>query len=90
MAGFSTQVSVLPTAAGISRRLAMCGKGNVFVADDNHGAVPVGDRGQIAVTVAWTSPSSLIVSYPDGARVFQWDSSAFGIKIEYGATRRGF
>ncbi len=88
MGNFSTQISILPTMAGISRRLAWCGSGNAFVADDDRGAVPLGDKGQIAVTVVWTSPSSLVIRYPSGADVYHCESSTFGIRIECNATGR--
>lgn len=88
MANFSTQVSILPTMAGISRRLAWCGSGNSFVGDDDHGVVPLGDKGQIAVTVVWTSASSLIIRFPSGANVYHCESSSYGIKIECRATGR--
>ncbi len=80
--GFSTQFSVLPTAAYISRWMSLCATGTVFVADDNHGAVPAGALGQIAVSVTWTSPRSLAIKYPGAARFFKRDLNAYGINIE--------
>ncbi len=77
MSGFSTQVSVPPTAAYISRWLSLCATGTVFVADDNHGAVAAGAFGQIAVSVTWTSPRSLAIKYPGAARVFKRDLNAY-------------
>ena len=86
MGSFSTQVSILPTMAHISRRLAWCGSGSTFIADDDRGAVPSGDKGEIAVTIVWTSPGSLVIKYPSGARVYHCASGNYGIRIECSAT----
>jgi hypothetical protein len=38
---YSTQLSVVPAGGRVSREIALCRPGNVFIADGNHGAVAV-------------------------------------------------
>jgi hypothetical protein len=65
----STQVSVLPAGRDAS------GRGNVFVADDDHGrASPAGPGGGPRVTVRWIDRRTLEVRYDGRARVFTRDA----------------
>lgn len=67
--GFSTQVSVLPSATKLPNEA-----GNIFVADGN-----------FKIRLEWEANDKLLVRYPVGARVrFKKDSEA-GISIRYEA-----
>lgn len=63
--GFTTQVSILPLGENPER------SGNVFVADDNHGAAEIGSWGGPWVSVNWLDASHLQVTYAKGSRVFE-------------------
>jgi hypothetical protein len=63
--GSSTQVSLLRS----SDRLPNKG-GNLFIADDDHGAAPNGPGGGPQVGVAWKANRQLLVKYDPRARVF--------------------
>jgi hypothetical protein len=42
---YSTQLSIIPAGGRLSREIALCRPGNVFIADGNDGAVAVNDKG---------------------------------------------
>ena len=56
---------------------------SVFVADDNHGEVPVGSDGTPAVIVRWRQPRSVLVEYPSGLRIFKAEASSSSVRFEY-------
>ncbi|HWB85680.1 MAG TPA: hypothetical protein VG675_16165 [Bryobacteraceae bacterium] len=76
--GFSTDVSVinanetLPSSAG-----------NVFIADANHGGVPLAKNNALDVNAVWTSANRLVIHYPAGARNFLQDPARAGVAIQY-------
>lgn len=72
--GFSSQVSVLSA----NEPLPHSSGGNLFVADDDHGAVK-----EMAVTVRWVSRDHLVVGYPARARVFKKEAQARGVAVAY-------
>jgi hypothetical protein len=72
---FSAQVSVLN-----SRDRQPRDGGNVFVADNNHGAAR-----HLQVTVRWSAPDRLVILYPESARIFRREVSIDGITIAYEA-----
>ncbi len=76
--GFSTQVSLIDLHAGTP-----AGKGNIFVADDNHGTVSLDANRTIPLKTSWTSDHHLIISYPGNARVFLKRSEYRGVRIAY-------
>lgn len=76
--GFSTQVSLIRGPSGSPR-----GKGNLFIADDNHGGVPVDLHGTLPVKAVWTSDRDLTIRYPSGARVFLSKEALLGVRIKY-------
>ena len=76
--GFSTQLSVIPTAQQPKEG------GNVFIADDNHGAAPTDAKGALPVQLRWTSATQLTVIYPATARVFKREPRVDGVTISYG------
>jgi hypothetical protein len=63
---YSTQVSILK----ISDKLANKG-GNIFAADSNHGAAPIGEKGGPNVDVAWKGESRLLIKHHPKARLFK-------------------
>ncbi|WP_024304573.1 hypothetical protein [Pseudogulbenkiania sp. MAI-1] len=78
LTGFSTQVSVFRSWSFRGN-----GAGNVFIADSNHGAVPVGQGGGPEARVRWRSPRTLVVSYHRNARVFLAERQVGAVQIEF-------
>ena len=79
--GFSTQVSLVRAGATVR------GGGNVFDADDDHGAVPLrGPHHALALDVRWLDGKRLHVGYPAGARVFKHDAKHGPVRVEYQQT----
>ena len=76
--GFSTQASLLksdqslPTAAG-----------NIYIADDNHGAVRSGPGGGPPLGIRWKSPRAVVLTGAAGARVFLAKEQVEDVQIEY-------
>jgi hypothetical protein len=81
---FSTQLSIVPTGERLSREIAFCRPGNVFIADGNHGAVTVDNRGLMHVDVVWQSPNLLLITFPRSARVFKQEPRFQSVFINYG------
>ena len=79
--GFSTHISILTATDSPGN-----GSGNVFVADDNHGAVRAGPHGLLEVSVRWISSNRVIVEYPKGSRVFKHEARWKNIEIHYSDT----
>jgi hypothetical protein len=80
---YSTQLSVVPAGGRLSRELALCRPGNVFIADGNHGAVAVDDRGFMHVDVLWQSPDLVVITFPPSARVFKQERRFQSLAINY-------
>lgn len=74
---FTTQVSVL------RRNETLSGSGNVFVADDNHGLVEVGDWGGPWVGVRWLTANQLLVTYAKGSRIFEQAKNVGPVKVSF-------
>ena len=70
MTGYATVVSVTH-ANWLERGIVWLWPENVFIADDNHGALSSGDQGQVSVGLKWESSTHLEVSYPERARIFK-------------------
>jgi hypothetical protein len=77
--GFSTQISVLDAGSPVARG------GNVFIADDDHGAARAGDWGGPWAEVAWLSSDRLRIRYADKSRVFEKRDAVKGVTITYQA-----
>jgi hypothetical protein len=71
--GFSTQVSVIWKGEKFGNE-----SGNVFVADDDHGAVS-----EMTVRVRWEASDALVIQYPPKARIFFQTIRAHGTRIRY-------
>jgi hypothetical protein len=82
MTGYATGISLVHRNL-LARQLALINGPNVFVVDDNDGAVPWGDRGQINVKVSWLSNTQLLVQYPAKARALRQDTSHRSTTIRY-------
>lgn len=82
MTGYATGISVVHRNP-LARQLALVRGANVFVVDDNDGAVRWGDRGQLDVKVSWLSNTQLFVQYPAKARVFKQETSYRSTTIRY-------
>ena len=67
----------------LARQLALTRRMNLFVVDDNDGAVRWGDRGQLDVKISWVSNTQLLVQYPAKARVFQQEASYQSTTVRY-------
>lgn len=77
--GFSTQVGILNDGDTLT------GGGDVFRADDNHGAARHGDWGGPWAEMQWTGPRDLLIRYAKGARVFRQKHDVQGVKITFQA-----
>jgi hypothetical protein len=73
---YSTQASVLPTAASRPR-----GVGNVFIADSAHGEAP-GTKGP-ELAVRWLDSSTVELSHHAAARVFVAKTMVGEIRVVY-------
>ncbi|MGO8793359.1 MAG: hypothetical protein ACLQLC_00925 [Candidatus Sulfotelmatobacter sp.] len=81
--GYSTQLSVIRAGPRLSRELALCRPANVFIADDNHGAVAVNGRGFMHVDVAWQSNQLVLITFPPSARVFKQERRFRSVLVSY-------
>lgn len=79
----STQLSVIPAGTRVSRELALCRPGNVFIAHGNHGAVAVNDRGFMHVDVVWQSPNIVLITFPPSAHVFKQERRFQSVTVNY-------
>jgi hypothetical protein len=77
--GFSTQVSILNAGKPLS------GIGNVFRADDDHGAARAGEWGGPWTEIKWLAPDHLQVLYAAKSRLFAQEKDVSGVKITYQA-----
>ena len=76
--GFSTQVSLLEASKELSS-----GKGNLFIADDNHGVAATGQKNDIGLTIKWSSNDHATLTLSRNARVFVHEKSRSGVQISY-------
>jgi hypothetical protein len=82
MTGYATGISLVHRNP-LARQFALIRGPNVFVVDDNDGAVPWGDRGQLNVKVSWLSNTQLLVQYSVKAGVLRQDTSYRSTTIRY-------
>ena len=75
--GFSTQISIVPVGE------TPTGKGDAFVADDDHGAAVTGEWGGPWAEATWISADRVLIRYAAKARVFVSNQSASGVAITY-------
>jgi Family of unknown function (DUF5412) len=76
--GFSTQISVVNSDYILEKNE----KGNVFIADDDHGKSKT--NGEIIdLNVKWVDNDNIIIEYDKNARVFKDKSSKKGVNITY-------
>ncbi len=73
MTRFSYQVSLIPSNENLPSEA-----GNVFTADDNHGAVVA-----MYIRARWESDQSLVIEYPKNTRVFSKRNELAGVSISY-------
>jgi hypothetical protein len=75
--GFSTQISILAPAE------QPAGAGNVFRADDDHGAAPIGDWNGSWAELKWLSADRLLIRYAARSRIFEQRRDVSGVQITY-------
>lgn len=75
--GFSTQVSI------VARGEEASGSGNVFRADDDHGAAVAGKWGGPWAEIGWLAQDRLLIRYAAKSRIFDQKSEVSGIRISY-------
>jgi len=83
MTGYATAVSLVRASNPFARELALIERPNIFVVDDNDGAVRWGDRGQLDLRLTWVSNNQLLIQYPSKARVFKQVASFQTATIRY-------
>jgi hypothetical protein len=76
--GFSTQVSVLESAATLGSD-----GGNVFIADDNHGVVSLKLDHTLPLKVSWKGDHDLEIEYPPGTRIFRQEQKYGSVSIAF-------
>ncbi|HEX8235416.1 MAG TPA: hypothetical protein VF600_05625 [Abditibacteriaceae bacterium] len=77
--GFSTQVSILPVGDALPND-----GGNLFVIDDNHGAVPSAPTSSgPSVYVKWLSSTNLLIAYDKRGRTYGMDKQFGSVTISY-------
>jgi hypothetical protein len=81
--GYSTDVSLVRAHIPLARQIALLGSGDLFVIDDNDGAIRWGDRGQLDVKVRWVSNTELLIQYPAKAHVFKEVTSYESTTVRY-------
>lgn len=77
--GFTTQISLLRPGE------VPAGKGEVFIADDNHGAAIAGRWGGPWAGTEWLGPDRLLIRHAGKARIFLRREEASGVRITYQA-----
>lgn len=75
--GFTTQISILGPGE------VPTGKGNVFIADDDHGAAAIGDWGGPWANMEWLGPDRLRIRHAPGSRVFLQRETMAGVRVIY-------
>lgn len=75
--GFSTQISVVKHGDEPS------GGGNIFRADDDHGAAAAGEWGGPWAEIKWLAPDHLQLRYAAKSRLFEQEDEVSGVKISY-------
>jgi hypothetical protein len=75
--GFSTQVSIVTKGGQPS------GSGNIFRADDGHGAAAVGDWGGPWAEQRWLTSDHLLIRYAAKSRLFKQAEQSSGVRISY-------
>ncbi len=74
---YTSQVSIL------SRGEAFSADGNAFIADSNHGAAETIPQGGPVVSMTWTAPDALLVTYANQSRVFLSETQVRNVSITY-------
>jgi hypothetical protein len=59
------------------------GSGNIFVADDDHGAAAIGAWAGPRAEVQWLSADGLLVRYARDSRIFKQEHRRSGMSISY-------
>jgi hypothetical protein len=77
--GFSTQVSILRPDEQLS------GGGNIFRADDDHGAAQAAQWGGPWAEMRWLSTTRLLIRYADRSRIFEQNDSVSRVEVSYQA-----
>jgi hypothetical protein len=86
MTGYATVLTIVSTGNPLARQISLIRAAHVFAVDDNDGAVPWGDHGQIRVKISWVSGTQLVVTYPEKARVFKQEPHLQSVDIRYVAS----
>ena len=75
--GFSTQISVVGAGEQPTD------KGNVFIADDDHGSAQAANWGGPWAEMVWLSPDRFLVRHDAKARVFTQAARVSGVQIRF-------
>jgi hypothetical protein len=76
---YSTHVLILSSQEQVTH----ADTGNVFVADSNHGGVGTSFVGALDVRARWSNSNSLVISHPQGSRIYLKEGSFKHIGITY-------
>ena len=56
---------------------------DVFIADHDHGKVGLSSQNQLSVDVKWVNATTLLIVYPQHARIFKREAKVRGVSVEY-------
>lgn len=59
------------------------GGGDVFIADHDHGKVGLSSQNQLSVDMKWVNATTLLIVYPQHARIFKREAKVRGVSVEY-------
>ena len=76
--GFSTQVSILRSNGQLKN-----GKGNLFIADTDHGKIPSNPKGSLEVRIVWDGSKDINIFHHQNTRVFKAEKKVNGINVNY-------
>ena len=83
--GFATTVAIQNARLPFRSLRAILNRGD-FTVNDNEHAIPLGNKGQIAVRATWLSEQSLRIEYPHNAGVLKQPANVGIVAIQYGST----
>jgi hypothetical protein len=83
MGGYATAVMIEPGSNALWRQMARLNRRRDFVAASNNGAAAVGAKGQLDVSLVWTSNAELTIRFPAKAEVMSQETRHGSVHINY-------
>jgi hypothetical protein len=83
--GFATTVAIQNARLPFRSLRAILNRGDFTVNDNDH-AVPLGNKGQIAIRATWLSEQTLRIEFPRNADVLKQPANVGIVAIQYAST----